>query len=241
VQTHPPGDLQTFDHIPGDRHHVGMKNVARNVWQVPLLPPNAINAYLAEDVLIDCGTRFDRRRILKQLNGVSPRLIALTHVHPDHQGAAHALCEHFQCPLVCHEADRPVMQGARPMRPATWQIRLSSRLCAGPPHPVERTLREGDEIAGFRVIESPGHTPGHVYFFREEDRVAIVGDVATNMNLLTTIPGLHEPPGFFCHDVKENRQSIRKLANLRPATVLFGHGPPLRDPDRLLRFADSLA
>jgi glyoxylase-like metal-dependent hydrolase (beta-lactamase superfamily II) len=81
---------------------------------------------------------------------------------------------------------------------------------------------------------------GHVMFFRERDRVAIAGDVAVNMNLITLRPGLHEPPGFFCVDPALNRQSIRKLADLKPSTVLFGHGPPLVNGDVLRKFADRL-
>ena len=45
-----------------------------------------INVYLAEDVLIDAGRRWDRRRIFAELEGVEISAVALTHVHPDHQG-----------------------------------------------------------------------------------------------------------------------------------------------------------
>jgi len=210
-----------------------MREVAPDVWQISGFPPNAINAFLVGDVLIDAGTRGWTSKILRALDGRRLSLIALTHVHPDHQGAAHALCEHFACPLACHEADRAAMEGREPMNPSCRWIRLSSSIFAGPPHPVGRELREGDEIAGFRVVESPGHTPGHVVFFRESDRLAIVGDVLNNMNLITTVPGLHEPPSLFTLDVAANRRSIRKLAALQPATLLFGHGPPLRDAAKL--------
>ena len=222
------------------RRAVTMRNVAKNVWQITGWPANSINAYMVEDVLIDAGTRFDRRGILKSLEGVDLKMVALTHCHPDHQGAVKAVCESFHCPLACHEADRAAMEGLQPMSPASRPIRWSSRFFAGPPHPVDRNLKEGDEIAGFRVVEAPGHTMGHVMVFREEDGVAIAGDVAVNMDFLTLRPGLHEPPAFFCVDPALNRQSIRKLADLRPRLVLFGHGRPLGDGDALRRFADSL-
>lgn len=218
-----------------------IRNVARNVWQVCTFPPNAINAYLVEDVLIDCGTRWDAKRLLRAVGGVDLKLVALTHVHPDHQGSAKAICEKRRVPLACHEADRAAMEGREPLGPPTRPIRFSSNLMAGPPHPVDRVLKEGDEIAGFRVVEAPGHTLGHVIFFRETDRVAIAGDVATSMNLFTTLPGLHEPPKFFCVDAAINRQSIRKLAELNPEIVLFGHGPPWRDLGKLQKFAERLA
>src|SRR5215208_8092897 len=85
-----------------------------------------INAYMVEDVLIDSGRRWDRKRIFKALEGRDISLVALTHAHGD------------------------------------------------------RVLEEGDEVAGFRIIHAPGHSPGEVIFFRESDRVAICGDVIRN-------------------------------------------------------------
>ena len=217
-----------------------LNNVARNVWQLSDLLPNSINAYLVDDVLIDAGTRLAKRSFMHALFGIDLKLVALTHCHPDHQGAAKAICEFFSCDLACHEADRAAMEGREPMGPDGKMIRISSKLFSGPTHPVARVLKDGDEIAGFRVIETPGHTLGHLIFFREEDRLAIIGDVMLNMSLLTLMPGLHEPPGFFCVDHAMNRRSIRKVADLKPDTVLFGHGPPLRDGRQLQSFADRL-
>jgi glyoxylase-like metal-dependent hydrolase (beta-lactamase superfamily II) len=102
-------------------------------------------------------------------------------------------------------------------------------------------MREGDEVAGFNVLDVPGHSPGHVAYWRERDRVLIAGDVLNNMDLRTGIPGLHEPPVAFTNDPARNRESARKLAALGPALVCFGHGPPLRDPSKLSRFAGGLA
>jgi hydroxyacylglutathione hydrolase len=218
-----------------------IQNVAKNVWQICGFPPNLVNAYLVGEVLIDAGIRWDRRLFFRALDGVALKLVALTHVHPDHQGVAKAVCERFGCPLACGEGDRAVMEGREPMGPPSRPIRYSSRLLAGPPCAVDRVLKEGDEVGEFRVVEAPGHTMGHVVFFREADRLAIAGDLATNMNFITLRTGLHEPPGFFSVDPARNRESIRKLAALRPDTLLFGHGQPLRDGDLWQRFAETRA
>jgi len=106
---------------------------------------------------------------------------------------------------------------------------------------VARALAAGDEVAGFTVLECPGHSPGHVAYWRESDRVLILGDVLNNMNLITGVPGLHEPPAVFTPDPARNRESARKLAALEPALCCFGHGPPLRDPQKLADFAAGLA
>ena len=192
------------------------------------------------DVLIDAGTQFDRRRILRQLEGRTVSAHALTHAHPDHFGSSHAVCEALGIPLWCGERDAHVVQGARP-EPAEGRVaRLLVRMPLPEPHAVERRLEEGDEVAGFSVLDTPGHSPGHVSYWRESDRTLLCGDVYFNLSMLTLRPGLHEPPRLLTHDPERNRESIRRLAALRPALVLFGHGPPLRDADRLARFAESL-
>jgi hydroxyacylglutathione hydrolase len=217
-----------------------MRQLAPNVWQLDGFPPHAINVYLIGDVLIDAATRWAGQRIFRQLGDRKLSLLALTHVHPDHQGAARWLCERYSIPLACHEDDVTVMQGQRPMQPDNFAIRCSSRLWAGPAYRVERVLHAGDEIAGFRVVHAPGHTPGHVILFRDDDRTAIVGDVLFGMSLLTAWPGLHEPPGFFCTSATDNRRSIRRLAELQPRLICFGHGPPLRDMGKLDHFVKRL-
>jgi hydroxyacylglutathione hydrolase len=79
-----------------------------------------------------------------------------------------------------------------------------------------------------------------VVFFRESDRVAICGDVIRNMSYATGLPGIKEPPGIFTYDPAENRRSIRRLADLEPATILPGHGPPVTDRTAFERFVASL-
>src|SRR5512135_470923 len=221
-----------------------MHQLAPNVWQLGGFPPNMMNVYLIGDVLIDAATRWAGWRILRQLRDRKLSMLALTHVHPDHQGVARMICERYAIPLACHAEDVPTMQGERPMQPDNFFIRFVSRLWSGPAYPVARVLQEGDEVAGFRVAHAPGHTPGHIVLFRDEDRVAIVGDVLNGMNLATAWPGLHEPPVFFCTDVTENRRSIRRLAELEPRLLCFGHGPPLSDMkkfDRFLKQSDAKA
>lgn len=90
------------------------------------------------------------------------------------------------------------------------------------------------------MLDVPGHSAGHVAFWRESNRALICGDVFANMDTITGMPGLHEPKGFFTPDPQRNREALRRLATLEPALVCFGHGAPLRDPNRLRTLADSL-
>lgn len=220
-----------------------MKQLAPDLWQLRGSPPNAINVYLAEDVLIDAATRLAGRRILRQIEDRPVSLLALTHVHSDHQGAAKEVCEARGVPLACHAADVDAMEGRRPIQEAHPNHpinRLIQRFWGGPPREVNLVLQEGDEVAGFRVIHAPGHQRGEVIFFRDSDRVAIAGDVINTMSVWTGIPGLREPPKVFTLDPEENRRSMRKLVDLRPSLVCVGHGPPLRDLAKLERFVERL-
>ena len=220
-----------------------MKELAPGVHQLRGFPPDAINVYLVGDVLIDAATRQAERRIMRQIAGHTVSAHALTHAHPDHQGSSHAICERLQIPLWCGQGDVPAMEtpGAISNSQAPgWLNRFQARFWTGPPHPVARALVEGDEVAGFEVLEVPGHSRGHVAYWRASDGVLILGDVLNNVNVRTGARGLHEPPDIFTPDPVRNRESARRLAALRPSLVCFGHGPPLRDPDRLAAFVGAL-
>ena len=221
-----------------------MKKLADGVYQLAGFPPNAINVYLVEDVLIDAATKRGEQRIMRQLAGRTVNAHALTHAHPDHQGSSHAICEKLDIPLWCGQADVPAMEtpgGIKNSQAPGWLNALQQRFWTGPPHPVARALTEGDEVAGFTVLDVPGHSAGHVAYWRESDRVLILGDVLNNMNVRTGVPGLHEPPDMFTPDPARNRESARKLAELEPAIACFGHGAPLRNPRRLSDFVAQLA
>ena len=220
-----------------------MKQLAENLYLLRGFPANAINVYLAQDVLIDAGTRQAERRIVRQIRGRTVTAHALTHAHPDHQGASHAICQRLEIPLWCGHGDVPAMQtpgGISNSQAPGWINRFQARFWTGPPHPVARALKEGDEVAGFTVLEVPGHSRGHVAYWRASDRVLILGDVLNGMNLMTGIRGLHEPPAVFTPDPARNRQSARRLAALEPQLVCFGHGPPLRDPQALQEFISQM-
>jgi hydroxyacylglutathione hydrolase len=221
-----------------------VKQLADGVWHLnTVVLPNAVNAYLLEDVLIDAGTRQSRRGILRQLRGHEVSTHALTHVHPDHQGSSHAVCEALGIPFWVpeHDADaaeNPDLIGERqPQHPIA---RFYVRIFAGPGHLVDRKLHEGDDVARFKVLDAPGHSAGHVVFWRESDGVLVIGDVLVNMDQLTTIPGLHEPKPYLTPDPAENRRSAKKLAALEPRLVLFGHGAPLRDTKKFVDFVEAL-
>ena len=220
-----------------------MKQVADGVWQLKGFPPNGINVYLVGDVLVDAATRFAGKRILGQLEGREVSAHALTHAHPDHQGASKEVCEKLGIPFWVPERDADAAETPtliRERQPHKPINRLIFKAWAGPGHPVDRRLTEGDEVAGFTVLDTPGHSAGHLSLWRESDRVLILGDVLNSMDVITAIPGLREPKRFFTPDPAENRRSIRRLGQLEPAVALFGHGAPVTDTAKFVGFCERV-
>ena len=222
-----------------------MKQLADGVWHIQCIPVVrwGVNAYLVEDVLVDAGARQSGRRIFDAIDGRSVTAHALTHAHPDHQGASHEVCERLGIPYWVPELDVPAAEdpsliGKRqPQHPIA---QFFAKTMTGPAHPVDRALHEGDEVAGFRVLDTPGHSAGHVVYWRESDRVLILGDVLNNMDVVTGIPGLRLPKGFLTPDPERNRESAKRLGALEPKLVVFGHGGPLSDTRKFVDFCASL-
>ncbi|WP_106918230.1 MBL fold metallo-hydrolase [Chryseobacterium aurantiacum] len=213
-----------------------LRQIAPEVFQIPLMPRNSINCYIIEDVLVDSGIRSSYTTIKNAIQKIPVSQHVLTHAHADHQGCSDQICAEFKIPLLCHpnevfRTETGLVTNDYPT-PQHWIAKLQQMYWAGQGHKVERTIVENDRIGNFQVIETPGHSAGHISLFRERDGVLIIGDVATNMNLLTTATGLRLPPNIFTSDQQRNIKSLQKLAELNPAIICFGHGPVMRNTDR---------
>ena len=211
-----------------------MRPVTDGVWQLGGFPPNAINAYILGDVLIDSKALYDRRSVMGELAGRELSAHALTHAHFDHYGSSHAVCTTFGVPLWCGTRDVKAVEAGK-------MVALGRMVPVAPAVPVARALREGDEVAGFTVLDTPGHSPGHVSYWREADRVLVCGDVMWGFNPFLLSGGIREPYPVASPDPGLNRQSARRLAELDPAIVCFGHGPVLHDTARFLAAVARLA
>ncbi|MDV3803984.1 MBL fold metallo-hydrolase [Elizabethkingia anophelis] len=213
-----------------------LRQIAPEVFQMSLMPRNSINCYIIEGILVDSGIRSSYNTVKKALQKIPVYQHILTHAHADHQGCSDQICAEFEIPLLCHpdevfRTETGIVTNDYPA-PQHWVAKLQQKYWAGQGHKVERTIAENDRIGNFQVIETPGHSPGHISLFRERDGVLIIGDAATNMNLLTTATGLRLPPNIFTSDQQRNIKSLQKLAKLNPAIICFGHGPVMRNTDR---------
>ena len=152
-----------------------MREVVSGLWQIPLAPREVVNAYLAGDVLIDAGTPGMGKKLPERLSGRTVTAHAITHAHGDHVGGSKAVCDALGIELWAPAGDADdAERGTQVIAEGTWATPLLRRALGSPAHPVGRRLVEGDEVGGFTVVDTPGHSPGHVSFWRESDRALIV-------------------------------------------------------------------
>ncbi|HET8976590.1 MAG TPA: ester cyclase [Solirubrobacteraceae bacterium] len=233
---------------------VHTERIADGVWVVRGgFPLKIMNVYLIEDdggvTVFDAGIKAmgpALRAACVRLGGV--RRIVLGHADADHRGAAPAL----GAPVYCHAAERAAAESDSAYRDY-WQMdKLDphGRLLLGRLIPawdggaltVAGTVAEGDEIAGFRVVELPGHAPGLIGLFRESDRLALVSDCFYTLDPQTGRKGAPRiPHPAFDADLEQTRASIRKLAALEPTAAWAGHADPVTGDVRavLERVADA--
>ncbi len=227
--------------------------VAEGVWVVQGQPARC-NVYLIEDegavTLFDAGARTMTRAVASagaKLGGV--RRVVLGHAHTDHRGTAPAL----GVPVLCHPdevQDAECSGGFRywPERlaglptPMRQFHRLLHRYAwDGGPVTIAGTVSEGDEIAGFRVVDIPGHAPGMIALWRESDRLALSSDCFYTLDMWGRDCAPRLPDEVYNFDTDQARASLRKLAALEPAAAWPGHAKAVTGDVRgqLERAADA--
>ena len=173
--------------------------------------------------------------------------IWITHGDIDHMGSVAALKDGSGAQVVAHRADVPLVEGRahrelgpRPLASSyqklfNWAVRSVLRY---QPAVVDRPVEDGDDLGGWQVIHTSGHTPGSVSFYHPGRKVIIVGDALNYRR-----HRLGAPPPMFTSDMAEAHASIDRIAALDFEVCCFGHGPPLmNDAGQQVRaFARSLS
>jgi glyoxylase-like metal-dependent hydrolase (beta-lactamase superfamily II)/ketosteroid isomerase-like protein len=227
--------------------------IAEGVWIVQGQPARC-NVYLIEDdggvTMFDAGARTMTRSLAKasaKLGGL--KRIVLGHGHTDHRGAAPAL----GVPVFCHADEVADAEGSGGFRywpdglqglsfPHRQLHKLLHRHAwDGGPVQIVGTLAEGDDVAGFKVVEIPGHAPGQIALWRESDRLALSSDCFYTLEIWGRDCEPRLPIETYNYDTEQARASIRKLAALEPAIVWPGHAKPVSGDVRsqLQRAADA--
>lgn len=199
-----------------------------------------------EWVLIDAGLpgfagAIKRAAVERFGDHSRPAAILMTHGHFDHIGSLKTLADEWDVPIYAHLLEQPYLDGHSAYPPPDPSVggglmALSSPLFPPGPINVGRRLRllpddhSVPHMDGWRWVHTPGHTPGHVSFWRERDRSLIVGDafVTTRQESAYAVilqkPEMHGPPMYYTPDWDSARESVRTLAELQPKLVVTGHG-----------------
>lgn len=229
----------------------GLQELTPDVARVLLV---MVNAYLVGRrdgpwVLVDAGLPGQARTLLRvareRFGDRPPEAIVLTHGHFDHIGALRDLLEVWNVPVYAHRLELPYLTGRSAFPPPDVTVggglmALSSPLF--PPGPFDfgdrvRELPTDGSIPGmpgWRWLHTPGHSPGHVSLWREEDGTLIVGDAFVTtpqesmLGALTQFPKeVRRPPAYYTPDWERARESVRRLSALRPNVAATGHGSPM--------------
>ena len=198
-----------------------------------------VNAFLLEAqgelTLVDTGVRNSAPKIVAKAQqiGRSPsdiKNIVVTHLHADHTGSLKELKQLTGAPAWMHPADAEMVRAGRSMRPIApgpglirrlMSVLVQRRRSGIEPTEIEHELEDGqvlDFAGGAEVIHAPGHAAGQIALWIG-DQLLIAADAASNF-LRLSYPIIFE-------DIEEGRRTLRRLADLRFGTAVFGHGKPI--------------
>ncbi|HTE23510.1 MBL fold metallo-hydrolase [Flavitalea sp.] len=247
------------------QHH-NYFEVAPGVWGMKDI---FVNFYMIRDkssgdwVLIDAGLKTSKSKILKmaaELFGeLNPKAIILTHGHFDHTGSVESLAHEWKTPVYAHYLEFPYLSGISAYPPPDPSVggglmSVMSKFYRNEPIDISSflsALAENDEVpflTEWKYIHTPGHSPGHISLFREEDRVLIAGDAFVTTkpeSLISTITQkvkVSGPPMYFTCDWESAKRSVRTLVELTPTVAATGHGKPFSGKEmieQLQKLADN--
>ena len=180
-------------------------------------------------MLVDTGFGADVPALLRwlQTQGVAPSALGLivnTHFHCDHSGGNHAL-QALHGVFIAAQAEEAALVNCRDPDAcrADW-LRQPIE-----PYQVDRRLRDGDMVSAGRwawqVVETPGHTAGHISLYSAEHGILVLGDALHDADLGWLNPyregaGLPGPCG------RNHRAAVERS---RPGLGYSGHGPAITD------------
>jgi glyoxylase-like metal-dependent hydrolase (beta-lactamase superfamily II) len=221
--------------------------VVEGVHQVDGVNANVYVLKNGEELtVVDTGMPWKAGKILTYVRklGEQPSSIStilLTHCHIDHVGSAHELRKATNAKVAIHADDADFLAGKRALpRPkgvAGSLFRVPSLFLRFFTFRPDIMLTEGDIVAGLKVINTPGHTPGSISLIEPKRELIFVGDT-----LWYSEGKIGGPSERFTQDMDQTKLSIKKISELEFDTMLSGHGEPLKSKasERVKDFYASL-
>ncbi|MBE5397259.1 MBL fold metallo-hydrolase [Brevibacillus borstelensis] len=206
-----------------------VERISEHIWSIRswMLIPVHVWAVADEEgvTLVDAGMPFMAKgieNVVDQLGAGPLRRILLTHGHSDHTGSVKALVERRSIPVYAHRTEIPYMEGQLPY---PRRKKAEKNVTPG----LAQALGENEHgqlmtVAGLRPYLTPGHSPGHVVYFHEEDQVLLAGDLFTSKK-----GKLHRPMPMFTADMGEAIQSSAIVRELAPRRLEVCHGGHVMD------------
>jgi len=202
------------------------------------------NAYMIASgngmALVDAGMAGDVDSMVSQMQSAGYSLstlqaIIITHAHGDHLGGAEKLAANSGAEVMAHREEVPYIEGRETLPTGSIlqsAVRWLDTVLSGKGRNVQvgRPLADGDSLdinGGLRVIHTPGHTPGSICLYREQDKILFCGDLLFNGNLFTGRGGLTFAPRLFSVNPEEAENSARRLGSLEIKALCMGHGEPI--------------
>ena len=166
--------------------------------------------------LIDPGDEAARIAMAVEETGLDIKSIIVTHAHIDHVGAVAALTDEYACPVLMHAESEPLLEGL-PTQAMMMGLRFGKVPRVDGYVEDEDILEVGD--LRLRSLYTPGHAPGHLAFYLEDEGLVLSGDA-----LFAGSVGRVDLPGG---SMEVLMQSIEdRLLTLPDETVVYsGHGP----------------
>lgn len=182
--------------------------------------------------LIDAGLPMFANSLLRDLTKSFPDLsvesILITHADGDHYGAARRVVKTLGGEVSSSPVEAPAIRSGRMSRqltPKSWleQLLINTFLPVfdAPPVPVANTLEPGQVLpilGGLQVLDSAGHTPGHLSFYQSELRILFAGDSIVERNKVPS-----PAHGFNCWDESLAREAFERQMALNPVHLCCGH------------------
>lgn len=185
------------------------------------------NCYVVSDetgegVIIDCGAFYpeERRAVTEYIktNGLTVKHLLATHAHIDHNFGNNTIKEEFGLSPNVSAADSALMGRLSEQAMILANIRLDYDMPA-----VGRFFEESDIFKfgthRLTVLPTPGHSPGSVFFYCEEENIAFSGDTLFNMSI-----GRTDFDFGSYHDIMDSLHNV--VSKLPDETIVYpGHGP----------------